>query len=109
MLGGRLVVIGLQEQPREIDLRRLTLSEVEIIGTNAHVFGTDMPEAVRLLAERPSAWSSLAPVALSLDRLVDDAILPMVERRGTRVKTLIDPWATATRPTQMDRQRSVPA
>jgi (R,R)-butanediol dehydrogenase/meso-butanediol dehydrogenase/diacetyl reductase len=104
MLGGRLVVIGLQEHPREIDLRRLTLSEVEIIGTNAHVFAADMPEAVRLLADRPNDWSSVAPVALSLERLVEDAILPMIERRGTRVKSLIDPWAAATRATQMNHQ-----
>jgi (R,R)-butanediol dehydrogenase/meso-butanediol dehydrogenase/diacetyl reductase len=104
VLGGRLVVIGLQEHPREIDLRRLTLHEVEIIGTNAHVFAADMPEAVRLLAEQPSDWGSIAPVALSLDRLVEDAILPMVERRGTRVKSLIDPWAPATRPTEMNHK-----
>jgi (R,R)-butanediol dehydrogenase / meso-butanediol dehydrogenase / diacetyl reductase len=95
--GGRLVVVGLQTEPVPIDLRRLTLAEVELVGTNAHVCDVDLPEALRLLAERGNGWTDVAPDLLPLADLVSDGIQPMAEGRGVRVKTLIDPWATAAR------------
>jgi len=99
--GGRIVAVGLHDHPREIDLRALTLRELSIHGTNAHVCGADLPEALRLLSARSEPWSDVAPTALSLDRLVPDGIEPLVEGRSPRIKTLIDPWADATRPTRM--------
>ena len=95
--GGRVVVVGLQERPFELDFRRLTLSEVELIGTNAHVCGADLPEALRLLANRGGRWTDVAPTMIPLDRLVDDGVRPMADGRATRIKTLIDPWADAAR------------
>ena len=97
MPGGRVVVVGLQERPFELDFRRLTLSEVELIGTNAHVCGADLPEALRLLANRGGRWTDVAPTMIPLDRLVDDGVRPMADGRATRIKTLIDPWADAAR------------
>lgn len=95
--GTRVVLVGLQNQPRELDLRRLTLSELELLGTNAHVCDADLPAAVRLLAARGDRWVDVAPVILPLDELVPEGILPMAESRSTRVKTLIDPWASEPR------------
>jgi (R,R)-butanediol dehydrogenase/meso-butanediol dehydrogenase/diacetyl reductase len=95
--GSRLVVIGLQAEPRPIDLRRLTLDEVEYIGTNAHAVGVDLPEALRLLSERHSRWSDVAPVVLPLEELASGALEPMAAGTSAAVKTLIDPWAAAAR------------
>lgn len=95
--GGRLVVIGLQSAPRPVDLRRLTLSEVEYIGTNAHVCDHDLPEALNLLAQRGSTWSDVAPIVLPLEELVNGALEPMAEGRSASVKTLVDPWAAGRR------------
>ena len=78
-------------------LWRLTLTEVELVGTNAHVCGADLPEALRLLAARGGRWSDVAPKMLPLDRLVADGVRPMADGRATRIKTLIDPWADAPR------------
>ena len=64
--GGRLVVVGLQDEPRLVDLRSVTLREIELIGTNAHVVGDDLPEALRLLASRDSDWSDVAPTVIPL-------------------------------------------
>jgi (R,R)-butanediol dehydrogenase/meso-butanediol dehydrogenase/diacetyl reductase len=75
------------------------LREIELIGTNAHVCGTDLPEAARLLSERAEGWGDIAPTAFPLDLVVEEGIVPIVERRSTRVKTLIDPSAAAPRPT----------
>ena len=97
--GGRLVAVGLQTGPHQVDLRRLTLSEVELIGTNAHVCAVDLPEAVRLLADRVEGWEDVAPIALPLDDLVEEGLIPMVEGRRSRIKTLLDPWTETARAT----------
>ena len=64
-LGARVVLVGLHEQPRQIDLRRITLREIELIGTNAHVCGTDLPEAARLLSERVGGLGRHRPRGVS--------------------------------------------
>lgn len=99
--GGRLVVVGLQPAPAELDLRDLTLREVEVIGTNAHVCDDDLPHALGLLAAREESWSDVAPVALGLDDLVADGLEPLASGRSQRIKTLVDPWISARRATQM--------
>lgn len=97
--GTRLVLVGLQPRPAEIDLRDVSTREIELIGTNAHVLGRDLPESLRLLAARNEGWSDIAPVALSLADLVEQGLRPLAERGNPRIKTLIDPWAERTRAT----------
>ena len=99
--GARVVLVGLQGAAYELDARRLSLEERELIGTNAHVCGTDLPEAVRLLALREYGWADVAPLALSLDELVEHGLRPLAEGRGGRIKTLIDPRAARSRATRM--------
>jgi len=94
----RVVLVGLQDGAISLEMRWVSLDETELIGTNSHVFTADFPEAARLLATRPS-WADVAPVAVPLDDLVEEGLRPMVERRVTRIKTLIDPWAVETRST----------
>ena len=65
----------------------------------AHVCEQDLPAALDLLGRRDGGWRDVAPEALSLEQLVPDGILPLVEGRGSRIKTLIDPWAIQARPT----------
>ena len=96
---GRVVAVGLGARPVPIDARSLTLREVSLVGTNAHVFGTDFAEAARLVGLRAGGWSDVAPLALPLDGLVTRGLQPMVDGRAERIKTLIDPWATEVRPT----------
>lgn len=105
--GGRAVVVGLHDEPRELDLRRVTVGELELMGTNAHVFEADLPEAVRVLATRQDSWADVAPTAVPLDELVEEALRPLAERRSTRIKTLVDPWAVERRPTRMSSTAAV--
>jgi (R,R)-butanediol dehydrogenase / meso-butanediol dehydrogenase / diacetyl reductase len=99
--GTRLVVVGLQGAPAELDLRMLSIREAELIGTNAVVAADDLPRALQLLGRRAGSWADVAPVALALDDLVDQGILPLASGTSTRVKTLVDPWTSATRRTQL--------
>jgi len=98
--GTRVVLVGIQGGRREIALRQVTLGEVELIGTNAHRFAVDFPEALRLLGSRTDGWSDVAPMAFPLRDLVEEGLRPIAEARSTRVKTLFDPWAAAARRTR---------
>jgi (R,R)-butanediol dehydrogenase/meso-butanediol dehydrogenase/diacetyl reductase len=96
--GTRVVAVGLQDGATPIEMRQVSLHEIELIGTNSHVFAADFPEAARLLSTR-EGWSDVAPDAIPLDDLVEAGLRPMVEGRVTRIKTLIDPWVAEARPT----------
>lgn len=95
--GGRVVQVGLHHAPQPLDLLRLTLKEIELIGTNSLLLYPDLHVALQLLAARAGGWRDVAPDLLPLDRLVDDGIRPMLDGSSSRVKTLIDPSATAAR------------
>jgi (R,R)-butanediol dehydrogenase/meso-butanediol dehydrogenase/diacetyl reductase len=98
--GGRVVLVGLHNEPAPVDLRALTLNELKLIGTMAHVCAVDLPAALDLLSRREQSWVDIAPLALGLDRLIDDGIRPLVERRSAQIKTLIDPSVVGSRPTR---------
>lgn len=96
--GTRVVLVGLQSVPHTNNLRDMALREIELIGTNAHVVATDLPESLRLLSLRPNGWLDVAPEALPLEDLVALGLEPMAEHRPTRIKTLIDPRTHAPQP-----------
>jgi (R,R)-butanediol dehydrogenase/meso-butanediol dehydrogenase/diacetyl reductase len=87
--GGRILIVGMQAEPRALDLHELAVREIEITSTNAHVCDVDLPEAIKVLAT-----SNLAPLmldrVLSLDELVSEGIMAMAEGRA-RGKILVDP------------------
>ncbi|MBO1901511.1 alcohol dehydrogenase catalytic domain-containing protein [Leucobacter weissii] len=95
--GARIVAIGIQHAPVEIDLAALTLMEKTLIGSNALVREVDFPIAVDLVARRRGRWSIVAPRVLPLDRLVSDALVPMSEGRASAIKILVDPSAAEIR------------
>ena len=74
--GGRVLIVGLQSAPRELDLLSLAVREIEISTTLAHVCDVDLPEALRLLAS-----SELAKIVtdrvIALDDLLEHGITPL--------------------------------
>jgi (R,R)-butanediol dehydrogenase / meso-butanediol dehydrogenase / diacetyl reductase len=95
--GAVIVPVGIQKQPTEVQFSQWTMREFTIVGTVAHVFATDVPEAVRLLGTRPD-WSDVAHEVIPLRDLVARGLQPLVDGTTHQVKTLIDPWATEARP-----------
>jgi threonine dehydrogenase-like Zn-dependent dehydrogenase len=89
--GGRVLVVGLQAEPRSLDLYNMTLREVEMVGTVAHVCDVDLPAALEILAS-----SNLAGVVLDrvipLDALVEEGLRPLAERTA-RGKIVVNPQA----------------
>ena len=76
--GGRVLIVGLQSAPRELDLLSLTVREVEISTTLAHVCDVDLPEALALLAR-----SELAPAVTDRVIALDD-LVPRGDRAAGR-------------------------
>lgn len=86
-----MLIVGLQSAPREIDLFALTVHEIEVTTTLAHVCDVDLPESLQIIS-----GSDLASIVLDrvipLDALVDEGIRPLAE--GTaRGKIVINPLA----------------
>lgn len=90
-MGTQIVMVGIHKAPRTVDLARVTVRELSLIGTNAMVRETDFPDAARLVAQRRGRWSDIAPDPLPLDELVEGALRPMSEGRPPAIKTLIRP------------------
>jgi (R,R)-butanediol dehydrogenase / meso-butanediol dehydrogenase / diacetyl reductase len=95
--GATIVPVGIQKTPIEVLFSEWTMKELTIVGTVAHVYATDLPEAVRLLGTRPD-WSDIAGEVIPLEALVTDGLAPLVDGSARQIKTLIDPWATQARP-----------
>jgi len=95
--GVTIVPVGVQRGDVELPLGAWTLDEKQIVGTVAHVFATDFPDAIKLLQSRPD-WTDIAPTAFPLDRLVPDTLQPLLDGSAQQIKALIDPWASEIRP-----------
>jgi (R,R)-butanediol dehydrogenase / meso-butanediol dehydrogenase / diacetyl reductase len=86
--GGRVLLVGLQSAPRELDLFAFAVREVDVFTTLAHVCDVDLPEALSLLETQ-----QVAPVVLDrvigLADLVADGIRPLAEG-AARGKIVVD-------------------
>lgn len=96
--GCRIVFVGIQKAPLEIDLATLTFEERILIGTNALVREIDFPRAVELIAKRAGRWSLIAPRVVPLEDYIEEGLRPMSEGRPRAIKTLVDPRGTTVRP-----------
>jgi threonine dehydrogenase-like Zn-dependent dehydrogenase len=79
--GGDVVIVGLQAAPRPADLFSLSVREIDVHGTLAHVCGEDLGEAVAVLAGSALAQTVLGSV-IALDDLVDGGLRPLAERKA---------------------------
>src|SRR5262249_57571774 len=77
--GGTVVMLGIQAAPRELDLADMTVREIDVVSTNAHVCAVDLPAALELLRD-----PNLAEVAIDrivpLDDVVADGLVPLANR-----------------------------
>jgi threonine dehydrogenase-like Zn-dependent dehydrogenase len=80
--GGRTLLVGLHGAPRELDLTRMILREVDVVTTVAHVCDSDLPQALDLLAAGDIARIVAGP-RIGLDALVEEGLRPLAERRAT--------------------------
>ena len=87
--GGRVLIVGLQSAPRELDLFSFTVREVDLVTTLAHVCDADLPHALALLDSSDLAEAVLDRV-IALEDLVADGIRPLAEG-SARGKIVVAP------------------
>lgn len=87
--GGRLQIVGLHPGGTELDLLDLSIREIDISTSLAHVCPVDLPAALAMLAKRDLS-QLLVERVVSLERIVEDAFTPLVQRTA-RGKFLVDP------------------
>jgi (R,R)-butanediol dehydrogenase/meso-butanediol dehydrogenase/diacetyl reductase len=90
-MGTTVVAVGIAKAPAPLDLGRVTVRELTLVGTNAMVRETDLDDAARLVAARAGRWDAVAPAPLPFEQLVDGALAPIAEGRPPAVKSLILP------------------
>ena len=95
--GTRVVMVGIQKRDHRLASLAMVVEELELIGSAAHVCAVDLPKALEFVARRRESWADVAPEVLALDRVIDEAIVPLAERRAPHIKALVDPSAAATR------------
>jgi (R,R)-butanediol dehydrogenase / meso-butanediol dehydrogenase / diacetyl reductase len=89
--GGTILLVGLPKKEVSFNAVDLTLREIDVMTTVAHVCDRNLPAALALLAERDLA-KLLVERVVPLDRAVEEALVPMAD--GTaRGKMLVDPQA----------------
>ncbi len=90
-MGTTVVAVGIAKRPAPVDLGRVTVRELTLVGTNAMVRETDLVDAARLVAQRAGRWQAVAPEPIAFDDLVGGALEPLSEGRPPAVKTLVRP------------------
>jgi (R,R)-butanediol dehydrogenase/meso-butanediol dehydrogenase/diacetyl reductase len=89
--GGGIVLVGLQHTPSKLYLADLTLREITLVTTVAHLCDTDLPQAIALLADSALAQTAIERV-IPLDDLVAEGLAPLTDGTVTG-KVVVDPWA----------------
>jgi len=79
--GGDVVLVGLQPAPLPVDLFSLSVREIDVHGTLAHVCGEDLGQAVAVLAGTGLAKAVLGDV-IALGDLVESGLRPLAERKA---------------------------
>jgi threonine dehydrogenase-like Zn-dependent dehydrogenase len=87
--GGRMVLLGLQKAPVALDLLALTLREIDVVSTVAHVCATDLPEALEILTDGTVA-DAVVDRVIALEALVPAALEPIAAGQ-VHGKVLVDP------------------
>jgi threonine dehydrogenase-like Zn-dependent dehydrogenase len=88
--GGTVVIIGLQQQPVALDLLDLTLREIDVRSSMAHVLADDLPDALELLADG-RLGDTVCDRLIGLSALVPDGLDALAAGRANG-KIVVDPW-----------------
>ncbi len=96
---GRVVSVGIAKGRASYDARRVTLNEIDLVGSNALDVTTDVARALELLALGHGVWSLVAPRAVPLSEAVSKGIGALSEGRASAIKVLIDPSIAVERAT----------
>lgn len=87
--GGHILIVGLQAEPRALDLHDMTYREITMSSTVAHVCDVDLPKALDILTTTDLANLTLDRV-IPMEALVDEGIMALAEGRA-KGKVVVNP------------------
>jgi threonine dehydrogenase-like Zn-dependent dehydrogenase len=88
---GRVVIAGISSKPLEIDTyRELLGNEVEIIGSNDHLF-SELPLVIELARRKVLDTSRVVTRTVPLEAEAINQALDQLEKFGSDVRTVIVP------------------
>jgi len=74
--GGRVVMLGLPTTPQLLDVAKISLAEIDLVATLAHVCKVDLPEAVAVLAGG-GLHDVVVDRTVPLDAVVEEGLAPL--------------------------------
>jgi (R,R)-butanediol dehydrogenase / meso-butanediol dehydrogenase / diacetyl reductase len=86
--GGTVLQVGIPAAPSHLPLSHAVVNEINIVTTNGHVCGVDLPQALQLLATTDLA-ARVRHRVIALDALVPEGLVPLAAHRAT-AKILVD-------------------
>jgi (R,R)-butanediol dehydrogenase / meso-butanediol dehydrogenase / diacetyl reductase len=86
--GGRVLLVGLHNAPREVDLLSLIVREVDVTTTLAHVLAEDLADSLEVL-RTTNVFDIVVDKVIGLEELLDQGILPLAQRRA-KGKIIVD-------------------
>lgn len=87
--GGHVLLVGLQAEPRSLDLHDMVFREINVSTTVAHVCDADLPKSLEILATT-DLGSTVLDRVIELEALVDNGIMALAEGRA-KGKIVVDP------------------
>lgn len=88
--GGTVVAVGLRPGVEAVSLPQLVLGEKTLVGTAAHVWDTDVADAVGLIADGRVDARALVTHRVPLTRLVEMGIGALDDATSRALKVLVD-------------------
>jgi 2-desacetyl-2-hydroxyethyl bacteriochlorophyllide A dehydrogenase len=88
--GGRVVLLGVQPRPEEIDVLDIVLHEKTVRGSAAHMYDDDVEVGVRMLAEGTLSVDGLVTHRIPLASVVEEGFERLRSRDPDALKVLVD-------------------
>jgi (R,R)-butanediol dehydrogenase/meso-butanediol dehydrogenase/diacetyl reductase len=88
--GGTTVVLGVHDQPREVDLLAMLMDERVVLASLSHGMNEDYLPAIELLHQRKVDFEPLITDRVPLQDAVERGFKPLVEDPESHLKVLID-------------------
>jgi (R,R)-butanediol dehydrogenase / meso-butanediol dehydrogenase / diacetyl reductase len=103
--GGRIVIVGLPNEPGRLDYFSIVAGEREVIGSLSHVWDEDFATAVRVLGERSLNPALVVAARIALEDTVEIGFAAMTRRDLPGVKVLVSPWLAPSGAPAIDTQQ----
>ena len=89
---GRIVIVAIWSHPAQLDVHKLVLKELNLIGTIGYV--NDHPKTIKLVEEGKIDLSPFITRKIGLDHLIDEGFETLINHKETAVKVLVSPSGT---------------